>query len=82
MAVRYSLSLIRKNLRVRLWSKTNLKGHTVSCRSKFEAQHMPNPAAARDGSYLAAPEQPVIHQNEMVFDNMYSNTRIRHVFDY
>jgi hypothetical protein len=47
------------NLRVRLWPKTDLKGHTVSCRSKFEAQHMPNPAAARDGSYLAAPEQPV-----------------------
>jgi hypothetical protein len=25
--------------------------------SKFEVQHLPNPVAARDGSYLAAPEQ-------------------------
>jgi hypothetical protein len=26
-----------KYLRVRLWPNTYLKGHTVSCRSKFEA---------------------------------------------
>jgi hypothetical protein len=59
MAVRYSSSLIGKDSRIRLWPKMDLKGHTVLCSSKLEAQHMPNPAAARDGLYLAAPEQPV-----------------------
>ena len=63
MAVRYSSSLIGKYLRVRLWPKTDLKGHTVSCSSEFKAQHLPNPVAARDGSYPAAPEQ-LVRPNE------------------
>ncbi len=58
MAVGYSSSLIAQNQEVRLWPKTDLKGHAVSCSSKFEAQHLTNPVAARDGSYLAAAEQP------------------------
>jgi hypothetical protein len=45
--------------RERFKPKMDLKGYTVLCSPKFEAQHMPNPAAARDGSKLAAREQPV-----------------------
>jgi hypothetical protein len=45
MAVRYSSSLIGKYSRAGLWPKTDLKGHTVSCSSKFEAKHLPNPVA-------------------------------------
>jgi hypothetical protein len=58
MAVGYSSSSIGQYQEVRLWPKTDLKGHTVSRSSKFEAHHLPNPVAARDGSYLAAAEQP------------------------
>ena len=59
MAVRYSSSLIGKDSRICLWPKMDLKGYTVLSSSKFEAQQMPNPAAARDDSYFVAPEQPV-----------------------
>jgi hypothetical protein len=44
-----------------LMAENGSERHTVLCSSKFEAQHMPNPVAPRDGSYLAALSSPVRH---------------------
>jgi hypothetical protein len=52
------IAVDRAILRGPLMVENGSEGAHCIISSKFEAQHLPNPVAARDGSYLAAPEQP------------------------